>query len=131
MISERERPLSGVAILLVEDVPDTRDVLARLLESEGARVSSASTAREATELAAATDFDVLLTDLGLPDIPGDALIRRVLNGARRRPRVVAITGYGEPYTGRARRAGADAVLTKPVPWNLLTTALGTPHAIPA
>jgi CheY-like chemotaxis protein len=56
----------------------------------------------------------VLTDLGLPDIPGDVVIRRVLETARRRPRVIVVTGYGEPFVSRARQAGADVVLNKPV-----------------
>jgi DNA-binding response OmpR family regulator len=92
-------------------------------------VVSAVTAREAAGLAASGEFVVLLTDLGLPDVPGDALISKVIGEARRRPRVVAITGFGEPHASHARRAGADAVLTKPVSWGELALACrGAPRA---
>lgn len=124
MMSGADVPLRGLRVLLVEDACDTREVLERLLEAEGAEVVSAGTAREATDIATLRDFDVLLTDLGLPDIPGDALIRKVLADARRRPYVIAITGYGEPHAGRARRAGADVVLTKPIGWTELVAHLG-------
>jgi CheY-like chemotaxis protein len=40
----------------------------------------------------------------------------VLGIARRRPRVIVVTGYGEPYVTWARQAGAELVLTKPVEW---------------
>jgi DNA-binding response OmpR family regulator len=69
------------------------------------------------------DFNVLVTDYGLPDLPGDFLIRRVLATARRRPQVIVVTGYGEPYTAWARRAGADLVLTKPIEWARLLDQL--------
>src|SRR6185503_13913236 len=104
--------LANTRILLVEDSEDTREAFSRLLELEGASVVNAATAREAAELAMAGDFDVLLTDLGLPDISGDALITTVLATARHRPKVVVVTGYGEPYIGRAQAAGADVVLVK-------------------
>jgi len=65
------------------------------------------------------DFDVVLTDLGLPDIPGDVVIRRVLASARRRPRVIVVTGYDEPFVSRARQAGADVVFNKPIVWATL------------
>ena len=115
--------LAKTRILLVEDSEDTREAFSRLLELEGASVVTAATAREAAELAMAGDFDVLLTDLGLPDISGDALITTVLATARHRPKVVVVTGYGEPYIGRARAAGAEVVLVKPVVWNRLVSHL--------
>jgi two-component system, chemotaxis family, CheB/CheR fusion protein len=119
MALDSARALTGIRVLLVEDTADTRDVFAMLLASEGADVRVAETARQASEIARSEDIDVLLTDLGLPDIPGDMLITSVLRQSRRRPRVIVVTGYGEPYVTRARAAGADVVLTKPVSWSRL------------
>ena len=109
--------LQGMRILLIEDTPDIREVFTLLLRVEGADVVPAANGLEAAELANRRDFDVVLSDLGLPDIPGDVLIRQILAGARRRTRVVAVTGYGEPYLSRARQAGAEVVFTKPVEWS--------------
>jgi CheY-like chemotaxis protein len=106
-----------VKILLVEDSDDIRDAFSGLLRSEGADVVAVADGHSAIGAALRDSFDVLLTDYGLPDIPGDFLIRQVLAIARRRPRVVVVTGYGEPYTGWARQAGADLVLTKPIEWH--------------
>src|SRR5262245_23784858 len=110
---ERQGPLHHARVLLVEDARDIREVFTLLLQAEGAVVTATGTGREAVELAARDDFDILLTDLGLPDIPGDIVIRCIVSMARRRPWVVVVTGYDEPFIGRARQAGADAVLTKP------------------
>lgn len=110
-------------VLLVEDATDIRDVFQMLLEAEGADVVATGSGREAARLAEHEDFDVLLTDLGLPDISGEMVIRQALRTARRRPRVVVVTGYGEPFTTRARAAGADVVLTKPVMWSSLVEEL--------
>ena len=77
---------------------------------------------EAGQLAvtrASLPIDVLLTDYGLPDVAGDMLIREILATARHRPHVVVVTGYGPPYIERARRAGADRVVSKPTDWPLL------------
>jgi CheY-like chemotaxis protein len=111
--------LTSVRILVVEDTTDIRDLFTLLLSEEGAHVTAVGTGREAIDAAIAQDFDVVLTDLGLPDIPGDVVIRAVLHRARRRPRVLVVTGYGEPHVTRAREAGADTVLTKPVAWSTL------------
>jgi two-component system CheB/CheR fusion protein len=110
-------------VLLVEDATDIRDVFQMLLEAEGAQVVATGSGREAAALAAREDFDVLLTDLGLPDISGETVIRHALRAARRRPRVVVVTGYDEPFTTRARAAGADVVLTKPIVWSSLVKEL--------
>ncbi len=111
-----DRGLKSSRILLVEDAEDIRNVFAMLLASEGAEVVATATGTEAAQVAEREQFDIVLTDLGLPDIPGDAVIRHVLSKAHRRPRVVVLTGYDEPFTSRARQAGADVVLNKPIAW---------------
>jgi two-component system, chemotaxis family, CheB/CheR fusion protein len=119
----QERSLRGARILLVEDAEDIRDAFTLLLRAEGARVTATGSGREAVELGAHGEFDVLLSDLGLPDIPGDVVIRHVVTTARRRPWVVVMTGYDEPFVSRAREAGADVVLTKPIAWSVLLDRL--------
>jgi two-component system CheB/CheR fusion protein len=118
-----ERSLRGAKVLLAEDARDIRDVFTLLLQAEGAEVTATGSGREAAELGARGDFDVLLTDLGLPDIPGDLVIRHVTATARRRPWIVVVTGYDEPFISRAREAGADVVLTKPITWSVLLDRL--------
>jgi len=128
---EREGPLRRARVLLVEDARDIREVFTLLLEAEGATVTATATGREAVELASREDFDVLLTDLGLPDIPGDMVIRHVVGTARRRPWVVVVTGYDEPFIDRARQGGADVVLTKPIAWaQLLDRLVPAPSSAP-
>jgi two-component system CheB/CheR fusion protein len=127
-----QRPsLEGQRILLVEDADDVREAFAILLRAEGAVVVAAATGRAAAEAAEAEQFDIVLTDLGLPDIPGEVLILQIIATAKRRPRVVVVTGYDEPYVSRARTAGADVVLLKPVEWtDLLQQLRGAPAAAP-
>jgi CheY-like chemotaxis protein len=124
------RALRGTKVLLVEDARDIREVFTVLLEAEGARVVATGSGREAAELGTQGNFDVLLTDLGLPDVPGDVVIRQVVGAAPRRPWIVVVTGYQEPFTSRAREAGADVVLTKPIAWSTLLERLApaTPMA---
>jgi two-component system CheB/CheR fusion protein len=120
----RVMALEGLRVLVVEDAPDIRDVFTVLLRSEGADVIATGSGREAVDIAGERQFDVVLSDLGLPDIPGDVLIRQILAACKGRTRVVVVTGYGEPYVTRARQAGADWVLNKPVPWSELMAVLG-------
>ena len=107
----------------MEDSQDIREVFTLLLRAEGAEVLATASGREAIEQIAKRDFDVVLTDLGLPDIPGDTVIRRVLASSRRRPRIIVVTGYDEPFVSRARQAGADVVFNKPIVWSTLANTL--------
>src|SRR5204863_8917466 len=118
--------LRGLRILVIEDAQDIREVFTLLVRAEGADVESAANGREATELVAQHAFDVVLSDLGLPDIPGDVLIRELRSQSRPGTRVMVVTGYGEPFVTRARQAGADVVFTKPVEWSRILDYLERP-----
>jgi two-component system OmpR family response regulator len=112
----------GLRVLVVEDIDDIRELLVFLLASEGAEVRAAGSARRALETAATWTFDVLLTDLGLPDLGGEHLIKEIV-GMKSGVKVLVVTGFGEPHAARARRAGADIVFTKPLDWPLLRAQL--------
>jgi CheY-like chemotaxis protein len=131
MIRSDDGVLTGTTVLVVEDMADSREAFARLLALEGAEVLVAATASEALEIARTHDVDVLMSDLGLPDIPGDVLITTVVAESKRRPKVIVVTGYGEPHVSRARRAGADLVMVKPVAWNRLIDFLAASTAAAA
>jgi CheY-like chemotaxis protein len=118
--------LQGLRILLVEDAPDIRDVFSMLLRAEGAEVVATGSGLEAADLTTRRHFDAVVSDLGLPDIPGDVLIRKIRASAGRRAHVMVITGYGEPHLSRARQAGADVVFTKPVEWTRVLEFLERP-----
>ena len=118
--------LSGIRILIIEDAADIREVFTVLLRAEGADVVAAANGREALDAASRQHFDVILSDLGLPDVPGDVLIRQILATTKHRARVMVITGYGEPYLTRARQAGAEVVFTKPVEWTRILDHLQRP-----
>jgi signal transduction histidine kinase/ActR/RegA family two-component response regulator len=104
------------SVLIVEDNDDVREALRWLLESEGHRVRTARGWREAIELTLQSVPDVALLDIGLPEVDGYELARRL----REMPqglsiRLVALTGYGRPEDRRrAREAGFEVHLVKPV-----------------
>ena len=110
-------------ILLVEDHEATLNVLTRLLERAGHTVTPASSVAAALAAAAANDFDVLISDLGLPDGTGLELIRalRIDHPAFQ---AIALSGYGtEEDLQRTRGAGFDDHLVKPVEFDQLRRAL--------
>jgi CheY-like chemotaxis protein len=112
-------------ILLVEDNPDARETLRLLLELEGHRVAAAETGEQGIALAAAKAFTVGLIDIGLPDLDGYHVAQRIRStpgGAGLL--LIALTGYSDPEdVRRARQAGFDAHLVKPVDPDTLVKTL--------
>jgi PAS domain S-box-containing protein len=104
-------PPSSLRILVVEDEPATRRLMARLLGGLGHTVTTAGTISTALE---AGEFDLIVSDIGLPDGSGLDLMRRVVD--RRGPvPAIALTGYGmEEDIRRSQEAGFTAHLTKPI-----------------
>lgn len=103
----------GLRILLVEDHEDTRILAQRILEYSGHAVQAAATAGEALEKAAGAQFDVVISDLGLPDESGLDLMRKLRD--RHGLRGIAVSGYGmEEDVARSREAGFVRHITKPV-----------------
>jgi DNA-binding response OmpR family regulator len=110
-------------VLVVEDARETLDAYAFLLQVDGFRVLKAATGRDAVRLSGHHHIDIVITDLNLPDIPGDVLIRTLRAETGASLRVAAITGEDSPQQARARQAGADVVFTKPVEWRDVLTWL--------
>jgi signal transduction histidine kinase/ActR/RegA family two-component response regulator len=122
------------SVLVVEDNTDVREALRWLLESEGHSVRTARNWREAIELTRESRPDVALVDIGLPEVDGYDLARRLraLPGGAS-IRLVALTGYGRPEDRRrAQDAGFEVHLVKPVePEDLLRLLAGEPLPRPS
>jgi CheY-like chemotaxis protein len=110
--------LSGVAVLVVEDEADARDLIRTVLEQLGAGVITASTAEEALAALDARRLDVLLSDIEMPGMDGYALMRSVRDRpADRGGRIpaAALTAYARPEDkAAALRAGFQLHVAKPV-----------------
>ena len=105
----------GLSILIVEDNEDARESLALLLKLNGHDVTAVSTGRAGLEEASDHPPDVLICDIGLPDLDGFEVIR-ALRAARPAIGVfaIALTGYAQPLDReQAIAAGFDAHLAKP------------------
>jgi CheY-like chemotaxis protein len=100
----------------VEDSPDVRELFVTLLQMDGAEAVGAQNGTEALNAFRSQQFDIVMTDLGLPDMPADTLIRAMLAEARGPVEVIVITGEGEPSVTRALQAGASAIFAKPCRW---------------
>jgi two-component system CheB/CheR fusion protein len=123
--------LTGLRILVIEDAPDVLDVLTMLLRIEGADVAGAGSGHEALTVFHSRHFDVVVSDLSLPDIPGDVLIRTIIAAARWPVKVVVITGETQPAVTRALEAGAGVIFPKPCQWETVVTYLDGLSLAPA
>jgi CheY-like chemotaxis protein/anti-sigma regulatory factor (Ser/Thr protein kinase) len=114
---------SGRRILLVEDHEPTRTALARLLARRDYKVMTASSVAEARALVRREKFDLVVSDIGLPDGNGYALMSELRDEFGLKG--IALTGYGtEQDVSRAQNSGFVAHLTKPVRIEALEKALG-------
>ena len=126
---EGSATLGGVRVLVVDDQPDARELLALVLGRAGAEVSTAASAAEALEFVEREELDVLVSDIGMPVVDGYALVGRVKDLAAKRARrtpSVALTAYAsEEDQRRALAAGFDAHVPKPVePAELVSVIAG-------
>lgn len=105
----------AVSVLVVDDNRDAADSLAALLRMGGHRAEVAYTGLGALHLSSDLAPDVYLIDIGLPDMDGYELARRLRRVVRREVHLAAITGYGSPEDKRrAQEAGFDEHIVKPV-----------------
>lgn len=132
---EQSLNLNGIKVLVVDDDADSREFVAFVLEQEGANVTMASSAREALTALIECQPDVLLSDIGMPNIDGYMLIQQVRalppeQGGR--IKAIALTAYaGEINYQQALAAGFQQHLSKPVePDELVATIANLIHSLP-
>ena len=112
----------SLRLLVVEDHPDSAELLAELLQHHGHTVQIATTASDAIALANEHPFDVVLSDVGLPDASGYELMAQLRE--RFAMKGIAVTGAGRASdVERGRAAGFSAHLTKPFSMRSLQRAL--------
>ncbi|HJU55947.1 MAG TPA: response regulator, partial [Pyrinomonadaceae bacterium] len=110
--------LDGVRVLVVDDEPDTRELLKAGLEQCGAEVLAAGSAAEALEAMRTAVPDLLISDIGMPDEDGYEMIRRVRelpDESGGRVPAIALTAYARVEDRmQALRAGYQMHVPKPV-----------------
>ncbi|MGV0105175.1 histidine kinase [Nostoc sp. DSM 114160] len=112
-------PLMGLQVLVVDDNDDTRDFFSFVLEQFGAIVTAVASGDEALQALTQSKPDILLSDIGMPEMNGYMLMQQVRNleakiGAKKMP-AIALTAYaGEINQQYALKAGFQQHIVKPV-----------------
>jgi len=120
--------LDGMKVLIVDDEPDGRLLIARLLEERGAITQLVSGAEEALQVLQRERVDMLLSDIGMPGVDGYELIRRVrlLTADAAALPAIAITAYARPEDRqRSLLAGYQMHLSKPIEARELIAAIAS------
>ncbi|MEY2585143.1 MAG: hypothetical protein QOD80_1169, partial [Verrucomicrobiota bacterium] len=113
---------AGPRVLVVDDHVDTCTGMKMMLERRGYRVAVAHTADEAVEKTEQEEFDLVISDIGLPDRSGYELMKEL--STTRSLRGIALSGFGmENDVSRARAAGFSEHLTKPINFDRLDEAI--------
>jgi CheY-like chemotaxis protein len=116
-------------ILIVDDERDLVDAYVRLLERSGHQCVGAFDANEAIKVIDAESFDLVITDLSLPDSSGIEIVRHARAKSRDTP-IIVMSGHNTPDVNEAARAaGANISLLKPVSIAELQRVIG--EALPA
>ncbi|HEY9621287.1 MAG TPA: PAS domain-containing protein [Crinalium sp.] len=121
--------LSGIKILIVDDEPDTRELVAFILEQRGAQVTITTSAHEALLILPQAKPDILLSDIGMPEMDGYMLIRQVRMLAPEqggRIPAIALTAYaGDTNQQQVLAAGFQTHISKPIEPEELVQAIVT------
>jgi two-component system CheB/CheR fusion protein len=117
--------LRGLRILLVEDAVESLEAFRMLLELEGAIVSAQASAERALLVAQTHDFDIVLSDIGMPTMDGYEMVTQLRASSRTASLpAIALTGFGrEQDVLKALKAGFNAHLSKPVSLDALTSTI--------
>jgi PAS domain S-box-containing protein len=129
-VAESEPPrLDNLRILVVDDEKDTLDLVTMDLTQHGASVTGVTGAAEALRVLEQSQFDLLISDIAMPEIDGYALIRQVRNresGREKRLPAIALTAYARVQDRtRAIIAGYNTHVVKPVEANELVTVVAS------
>ena len=124
---DRHGTLEGLRILAVDDNDDTLDLLTIILEGYGVQVTTARSASAALNLIKQQSFDVLVSDLAMPEKDGYWLIRQVRNLPPEKSGLIdaiALTAIaGEVERNNSVKAGFNIHLTKPIEPNKLVVVV--------
>lgn len=127
VLSQSTSPVRKCRILIVDDYADAAESLMMVLEAQGHEVETADCGMKAIEQAQVFHPQVVLLDIGLPDLSGFEVAKRLRALPETQGAIlIALTGYGQPeYLDLSQSAGFNHQLLKPVDFEKLTMLLNS------
>ncbi len=125
LLPEEPTSIKRATILLIEDDPQTNEVLRLMLEWLGHKVEGFTNAKEALETfdKDKTDYDIVITDMGMQEMSGRDVARRIKE-MKPETSVIVITGWGTQLDpGELRKVGIDGIISKPFTKEALSAKL--------
>jgi CheY-like chemotaxis protein len=128
-VMDKQQNIAGKRIIVVDDNVDAAESLSLLLSQDGHTVRVAFRGPDALDLARSFRPEVMILDLGMPDMDGYAVARAVRADAElAHVHLIALSGYGQPEDRhRTREAGFDLHLVKPIEPVELNALLAVPR----
>ncbi|MBW3636958.1 MAG: response regulator [Armatimonadetes bacterium] len=119
----QQHTLIGARVLVADDERDARSLISLALQSAGAHVVTAHCASEAVKMALQNDFDILVTDLSMPDGDGFSLLRSLRLRGKKMPAIALSALRGPEIEQKVKDAGFALHLDKPIEVSFLTAAV--------
>jgi CheY-like chemotaxis protein len=121
-------PLAGIRILAIDNEPDSLELLRFMLENAGAELQTATNDAVALDLISQFDFELLVSDIAMPDINGHELIQQIQTlYPERRIRAIALTAYASSSDrDYSLRIGFEQYFSKPIEPAVLVAAIAQP-----
>ena len=115
-----EKPIK---VLIVDDEPVLRELVAFILVDKGFQFSEADSGNTAFQMISCQKFDVVVSDIRMPDGNGVELLKKINRMREAKPAVFLVSGYSEISPEEARKLGAKDLLNKPVDYDSLCSAI--------
>lgn len=115
--------LKGKKILIVDDEPDLRDLLAEEFLHHGCEILEAANGQLALDCILKNKIDVVISDVRMPDMDGTLLLEKIRELDPVKPFVFLLTGYADIDVKEAIEKGARALFLKPIDWRKLVSQI--------
>ena len=121
--NSKNHKLTGIRILLVDDAPDNRALVNRVLSIYGASVKNAESGQEALNSCAENTWDIILMDMQMPVMDGFQTTKALRARGYQQP-IIALTAHALPEERQqCLAAGCNDHVTKPIDWDRLVEAI--------
>ena len=112
-----------ISVLIVDDEPVLRELVAYILHDRGFVVSEAESGNAAFAMICSDQYDVVLSDVRMPHGSGLDLLNKVSELEHPKPTIILLSGYAEISLAEAKRLGAEDLIFKPVDYDKLCIAI--------